>query len=599
VTRPEPARERLNIVVVGHVDHGKSTVVGRLLADTGSLPQGRLERVRDHCARHSKPFEYAFLLDALRDEQSQGITIDAARIFFKTERRDYMIIDAPGHVEFLKNMVSGASNAGAALLVVDAAEGVRENSKRHGYLLALLGITQVAVLVNKMDAVGRGESAFRGVADECREFLRKVGIEAACFIPTAAALGENLALRTDGMPWYSGPTTLEALDAFRVPDSPVARPFRMPVQDVYKFAAPGDDRRIVVGTVESGSLQPGDRVVFYPSGKSSTVKTIEGFPSADAPRASAGQAAGFTLTEQVYVRRGELAALGGQPRPAVVRRLRASIFWLGREPLRRDREYVLKLGAARVRARLEEVSLVVDAATLAPEKDRSDVRRHEAADCLLLLDAPLACDPAADNPALGRFVLVDGREIAGGGLVREALAAPAAPARERVRVRNAKWRAGFVGLEKREERFGQRAGLVIVTGSDDARRRDVAKTLEARLFAEGRFAYFLGIGSVLYGLAADIREGSGDHAEDIRRVAEVAHILIDAGLILVVTASRLPPEDLELILESVDPARALTVWIGRGPTLGLACNAQYDDAPVEECTTDLLKLMRRRGLIKD
>jgi bifunctional enzyme CysN/CysC len=599
VSATEPARERLNIVVVGHVDHGKSTVVGRLLADTGSLPQGRLERVREYCARNSKPFEYAFLLDALRDEQSQGITIDAARIFFKTPRRDYMIIDAPGHVEFLKNMVSGASHAGAALLVVDAVEGVRENSKRHGYLLALLGITQVVVLVNKMDAAGRSEAAFRKVADECRDFLRKVGVEAARFIPTAAVLGENLARRSETMPWYSGPTALEALDEFRVEPAPVARPFRMPVQDVYKFASPGDDRRIVVGTVESGALAPGDQVVFYPSGKSSTVKAIEGFPSAAAPRASAGEAAGFTLTEQVYVRRGELAALGGQPRPAVARRLRASVFWLGREPLRRGREYALKLGAARVRARLEEVALVVDAASLAPEKDRSEVRRNEAAECVFLLDAPLAFDLAADNPALGRFVLVDGYEIGGGGLVREALAAPAALARERVGVRNAKWRAGFVGLEKREERLGQRAGLVIVTGSDGARRRDVAKTLEARLFSDGRFAYFLGIGSVLYGLAADIREGSGDHAEDIRRLAEVAHILIDAGLILVVTASRLLPEDLELILEAVDPARVATVWIGAGPTMGLACDAELGDASVEDCTARLLELMRRRGLLRD
>jgi bifunctional enzyme CysN/CysC len=598
VTRPEPARERLNIVIVGHVDHGKSTVVGRLLADTGSLPRGRLERIRDFCARHSKPFEYAFLLDALRDEQSQGITIDVARIFFKTPRRDYMIIDAPGHVEFLKNMVSGASHAGAALLVVDAAEGVRENSKRHGYLLALLGINQVAVVVNKMDAVGRREEAFREVADGCRDFLRKVGVEAACFIPTAAVLGENLARRAPEMPWYAGPTVLEALDAFRVPAAPVERPFRMPVQDVYKFASPGDERRIVVGTVESGALKPGDQVVFYPSGKASVVKAIEGFPAASAPRAAAGEAAGFTLTEQVYVRRGEIATVGGQPRPAVARRLRASVFWLGREPLRAGREYGLKLGTARARARVEEISLVVDAATLASEKGRCEVRRNEAAECVFLLDSPLAFDLAVDNPALGRFVLVDGREVGGGGLVREALSVPADLARERVGVRNAKWRAGFVGPEKREERLGQRAGLVIVTGSDDARRRAVAKTLEARLFADGRFAYFLGIGSVLYGLAADIREGLGDHAEDIRRLAEVAHILIDAGLILVVTASRLLPEDLDLMLEAVDPSRTAVVWIGAGPTTGVACDAEFAEESVEVCTDRLLELMRRRGLLK-
>ena len=207
-------KDRMNIVIGGHVDHGKSTVVGRLLADTGSLPEGKLEAVKALCERTAKPFEYAFLLDALKDEQSQGITIDAARVFFQTEKRHYIIIDAPGHIEFLKNMITGASRAEAALLVIDAKEGVQENSRRHGYMMSMLGIRQLAVLVNKMDLVGYSQAHFDGIVREYSEFLARIGVHPACFIPAAGREGDNIAARSAAMPWYRGPTVLEALDQF-------------------------------------------------------------------------------------------------------------------------------------------------------------------------------------------------------------------------------------------------------------------------------------------------------------------------------------------------------------------------------------------------
>src|SRR3982751_965687 len=206
-------RDQMNIVVVGHVDHGKSTVVGRLLADTGSLPEGKLEAVRKECQRTGKPFEYAFLLDALSDEQDQGITIDTARSFFKTAKRDYIIIDAPGHIEFLKNMISGAARAEAAVLIIDAKEGVRENSRRHGYILSMLGIRQIVVCVNKMDLVDHDEAHFRAIEKEYRAFLESIGsVSPRNFIPVAAVAGVNLANRGKETPWYKGPTLLELLD---------------------------------------------------------------------------------------------------------------------------------------------------------------------------------------------------------------------------------------------------------------------------------------------------------------------------------------------------------------------------------------------------
>jgi bifunctional enzyme CysN/CysC len=266
-TIAENQKEQMNIVIVGHVDHGKSTIIGRLLADTHTLPEGKLDHVRAMCERNSKPFEYAFLLDALKDEQSQGITIDAARVFFQSQKRRYLIIDAPGHIEFLKNMITGAARAEAALLVIDADEGVQENSRRHGTMLEMLGIKQVAVLVNKMDLVNYEQGVYDRIVSEYSEFLSNIGIEARYFLPVSGREGDNIASRSSAMNWSGDMTVLDALDEFAIESAPVEQPMRMPVQDVYKFTKQGDARRIVAGTIETGRIKVGDEVAFYPSGK--------------------------------------------------------------------------------------------------------------------------------------------------------------------------------------------------------------------------------------------------------------------------------------------------------------------------------------------
>jgi bifunctional enzyme CysN/CysC len=423
------------IVVVGHVDHGKSTVVGRILADSGSLPDGKLAQVRALCARTSKPFEYAFLLDALADERDQGITIDAARVFFTSARRAYVIIDAPGHVEFLKNMVTGASRADAALLVVDAREGVQENSRRHATMLAMLGVGQVAVLINKMDLVGWSQPAFNAIVSELQEFLDRVPIKAAAYLPVSGREGVNLVTRSSATPWYLGPTVLEVLDAFTAPLAPAAAPFRMAVQDVYRFTNFADDRRIVAGAIDSGTLRVGDEVVFYPAGKRARVQSLERFNRPASASAAAGEAAGFTLDPQIYITRGDLAARAGEPPPLVATRLRVNLFWLGRAPLVPHKDYVLRLGTARVPMRVERVEQVLDAATLATA-DRAEVARNEVAECVLALGRPIALDVHADHAQTGRFVVIDDYEIRGGGIVREALPDTDAEARQKVLVRN-------------------------------------------------------------------------------------------------------------------------------------------------------------------
>ncbi|HEX2723225.1 MAG TPA: GTP-binding protein, partial [Gemmatimonadaceae bacterium] len=380
----------MSIVITGHVDHGKSTIVGRLLADTGSLPEGKLDQVRAHCAATARPFEYAFLLDALKDEQAQGITIDAARIFFKTPARHYVILDAPGHIEFLKNMITGAAHAEAALLVIDALEGIRENSRRHGYMLAMLGVRQVAILVNKMDLVGYSEKTFGEITSAFGSFLKPLGITPMWFIPVAGRSGDNIASHSEAMPWYTGPTVLESLDTFTVDRSASDRPFRMPVQGVYKFTEDGDDRRIFAGGVLTGRASVGDEIVFYPSGKGSRIATIEEFNAEPMSSVEAGRGTGFTLQEQIYVPRGEIAALTGETPPEVTTRLRVSIFWLGRQPLVKRREYTLKLGTARVPVRLESIERVLNASSLETLENPEQVGRNDVAECVLKLGRAIA-----------------------------------------------------------------------------------------------------------------------------------------------------------------------------------------------------------------
>ena len=591
------SERRFSLVIGGHVDHGKSTIIGRLLADTGSLPEGKLEQVRRRCEATGKPFEYAFLLDALKDEQAQGITIDAARVFFRTSRRPYLVLDAPGHIEFLRNLVTGASRAEAALLVIDAMEGVRENSRRHGYMMSMLGISQLVVLVNKMDLAGWSPDVFGRIADEYGAFLGRLNVRPAGFIPVSGREGENIARRSAHMPWHTGPTVLEAIDAFTSEPAPVEKPFRMPVQDVYKFAQAGDDRRIVAGTVEAGRVRAGDEVVFYPSGKRTKVAALQAFGGPAPEAAHAGEATGFTLAEQIYVARGELASLANEPRPDVTTRLRASVFWLGRQPLVRNREYILKLGTARVPMRVESVHRVLDASTLDADEKKTRVDRHEVAEVTLKLNRAVAFDTAEAAATTSRFVIVDEYEIRGGGLAREALPDTLSPVRDRILLRNVKWEPSRIAPERRAERYRQRPTLLLITGEQGADRKSLAKDLEQRLFELGNVVYFLGIGNVLYGVDADLARGAENRREHLRRLAEVANLMLDAGMILLVTAAQLTAEDVELIGATVGAERIETVWLGdaTGSDLNAALTIPDPEAPE---SVDLVKrLLEERGII--
>jgi len=299
----ENTREVLRIVAVGHVDHGKSTVIGRLLYDTKSLPEGAIDRVKKIAKEKGKPFEYAYLLDAFEEEQKQGITIDTTSLQFHTDMRDYVIIDAPGHIEFLKNMITGAASAEAALLIIDAKEGIQEQSKRHGYILSLLGIKQVCVVVNKMDLIDYSQEKFDAIKNEMNAFLKNLNVHPMSYIPISAFYGENLTTKSEKLAWYKGETVLEALDLFTQEDGLEAKPLRFPIQDVYKF----DNRRIIAGRIEAGSLKIGDEILISPSNRTTKVKSIESFVEKDqVDMLSAGMSVGITFEDEFFNKRGEI-----------------------------------------------------------------------------------------------------------------------------------------------------------------------------------------------------------------------------------------------------------------------------------------------------
>lgn len=520
--------ELLNIVTVGHVDHGKSTVIGRMLADAGALPEGKLEAIQENCRRNSKPFEYAFLLDALKNEQAQGITIDTARCFFQTEKRQYIIIDAPGHIEFLKNMVTGASRAEAALLVIDASRGVEENTRRHGYFLSMLGIRQVCVLVNKMDLVGYDRSVFEDIREEYEKFLGKIHIKPEMFIPVSGMQGDNIAIPSQHMDWYQGPTVIEQMDAFQAVPEPEHLPFRMPIQGVYKFTGSNDSRRIIAGTVESGKIHAGDALVFYPSGKKTKVKSLEVFNAATPEAFSAGNAAGFTMTEEIFVKRGEIACLQGEEAPHVGVRMRTNLFWLGKENLKLDKTYHLKCGTAKVEMRLEKVERVVNASDLSCIS-RQYVEKNEVAECILKLERPIAFDQSGSIDATSRFVIVDDYEIAGGGIITEALKD------EEYDERNIRWSFDAMTSTERRRLLGTSGLVVWMTGLSGSGKTTIAQEVERRLVAQGIPSYVLDGDKLRSGLNRDLGFSTEDRNENIRRTTEVAKLFKDAGVVTFVT----------------------------------------------------------------
>jgi bifunctional enzyme CysN/CysC len=588
------AREQLNLVIVGHVDHGKSTLVGRLLADSDSLPDGKLEGVRAICRQQGKDFEYAFLLDALEEEQDQGITIDSARVFFKTDKRDVIIIDAPGHIEFLKNMISGAARAEAAILLIDAHEGVQENSRRHGYLLGMLGVRQVTVAVNKMDLVDYDQQTYDRIEAEYRAFLGTCGVVPRRFVPISAREGDNIASPGTSMPWYTGPTILETVDLFRKEPPPQNQPLRLPVQDVYKFNRAGDDRRIIAGRIEAGEVRVGDEVVFSPSGKRSHVASIESFAAPETDRAAAPRCVGLTLTEQLFIDRGEVISHVESP-PRISTRFRANIFWMGHAPMVTDRWYTLKLVTRRVEVKIHELLGVLDASELDGERGGTEIRRHDVGEVVFETRKPVAFDLTHEFESTGRFVIVDEYDVVGGGIILDTVHDALSEARETAKRRDFEWVRGEVDAAERETRFGHRPALVLFTGDAGVGKALIARDLERTLFKGGATCYLLDARNVF--LSAD-REAAGlDKDELVRRYGEVAHLFMDAGHVVVSTSNTFGLADHKVIQSLVGlSAKVITIHVGGGAQTGADLSLRAGVRP-DEAVHEIGQLLRREHVL--
>lgn len=538
----------LRVAVAGHVDHGKSTVIGRLLSDTGQVREDRFDKVKSMCESSGRRFEFAFLLDALEEEQQQGITIDVTEVPWEYAGREYTIIDTPGHREFLKNMVGGASRADAAVLVVDVLEGLKVQFQRQVAVMGLLGIPKILVVVNKMDLVGWNEAEYRRREQEIEKLFVQAGLAIPQIVPVGAWAGANI-VNTAAleMPWYRGPTLAQALSDLPPAPNRAEAPLRFPLQDVYKF----DDKRIYAGRVESGKLKVGDRIRFLPSGRESTVKSIEGFAY---PEALPGDAVGITLEDPLFLERGELGFHTNHP-PRVSRTVTADLFWLAPQPLKVGGKYAFRCANAELQAQVEAIESVLDAETLT-QKPGVQLETGSIGRIRISLDKAFAHDFFKEHEGTGRFVLIEDYRVAGGGRILSD---------KRAYLSN---EPSQITENERTEANGHRGLVVWTTGLSGSGKSTLTRELERRLFSMGVNAFVLDGDNIRQGLCSDLGFSPADRSENIRRVAEVAKLFAQSGTV-VLTAFLSPFE--------ADRARAKEI-IGEERFIEV-----FVDCPLEEC----------------
>ncbi|HSV26543.1 MAG TPA: GTP-binding protein, partial [Sedimentisphaerales bacterium] len=401
----------LNFVIVGHVDHGKSSLIGRLLFETNSLSAGAMEEVTKTSQDLGREVEFAYLLDHLEEERQQGITIDTTQVFFKTDRRDYVIIDAPGHVEFVKNMITGASQAEAAVLIVDVKEGVQQQTKRHAYILSLLGLSQVVVVLNKMDLVDYSRDVFETVRNDIEAFLAPIGVRPLFYIPIAATKGENISTRSAKMPWHQGPTFLECLDSLRNTAGPETKPLLMPIQDIYKLG----DKRIAAGRIEAGMLRAGQKVRILPTGEATRIKTIEKFPE-QVETAGTGESIGLTTADPSFIERGSvLCELEKEPK--MTDQFEATMFWMSKKDLKKGDRLTIRCATQEQSCRLESITRRIDSSSLDVLAEDADILKNlEVGEVVIKTKNPVVLTKFTDVKELGRFVMVRDENICAGGI---------------------------------------------------------------------------------------------------------------------------------------------------------------------------------------
>jgi bifunctional enzyme CysN/CysC len=515
----------LKIVVVGHVDDGKSTLIGRLLHETGSLAEGKYEEIKEISLKRHMPMEWSFVLDAFQVERDQAITIDTTQIILNTPTRKVVVIDAPGHIEFLKNMISGAADADAAILLIDGSRGIQQQTRRHAYLLNLLGIQQVVVLINKMDLIEFSSSVFEKLSSEISNYFKEIHLKPQAIIPISARYGDMLITSSENMAWYKGPTVLEAINSFAYYNLIEGCPLRFPVQDIYKF----DERRIIVGRIESGVIRIGDELRFSPSNQTAKVHSIEHWHDQQKLEATAGESIGITLDTPVFIERGEIISHFENP-PILSNQFYATLFWLGNQPLKQGSHYKLKIATRESRITVQTLEYEINTDTL-ERKTTTTLNKNQCGKVLLRTRELLPLDEYHHLRQTGRFVLVDNHEIIAGGMI----SMKELPNQRDIlnNTLNLTTVQHHITTKQREEQFGHKGGVLWFTGLSGSGKSTLAMKLEHLLFSKGYQVYVLDGDNIRSRMNSTLGFSPKDRKENIRRTGEIATLFADAGFICI------------------------------------------------------------------
>jgi bifunctional enzyme CysN/CysC len=522
--RAHERKSLLRFITCGSVDDGKSTLIGRLLYESKMIFEDQLaalEADSKQVGTRGDEIDFALLVDGLSAEREQGITIDVAYRYFSTDKRKFIVADTPGHEQYTRNTVTGASTTDLAVILVDARKGVLTQTRRHSYLVALLGIRRVVLAINKMDLVDYSRQIQANIERDYREFAARIGLEDVTCIPMSAVYGDNVVAPSANMPWYSGPTLMHHLENVAVGDDLAAKPFRLPVQWVSR---PNPDFRGFAGLIVSGAVGVRDAVRVLPSGRQSHIARIIG-AGRDLENAVAGQSVTVTLADDIDVSRGDVLAAAAAP-PAVADQFEATIVWMHERPMLQGRSYVMKIGTQTVSATVAPVKYRVHVDTL-EHLAAKKLELNDIGVCALELSRPVVFEPYTENRDLGGFILIDriSNATVGAGLLHFALR----------RSDNVHWQAFDVDKQARADMKGQRPCVIWFTGLSGAGKSTIANLLEKRLHALGRHTYLLDGDNVRQGLNKDLGFTEADRVENIRRVSEVARLMADAGLIVLVS----------------------------------------------------------------
>ncbi|HSN74904.1 MAG TPA: sulfate adenylyltransferase subunit CysN [Anaerolineae bacterium] len=538
---PDPylSMDLLRFTTAGSVDDGKSTLIGRLLLDTKNIFEDQLAAVeRASQLRGEEYVDLALFTDGLRAEREQRITIDVAYRFFATPKRKFIIADTPGHIQYTRNMVTGASTAELAIILLDAQHGVLTQSKRHGFIASLLQIPHVLVAVNKMDLVGYDRAVFERIADDYTAFASKLSVPSLAFIPISALLGDNVVRRSENMPWYDGPSLLHHLENVSVGASRNLMDFRFPVQMAVR---PNAGFRGFAGQIASGTIKPGEEVVVLPSGRSTRVRSIVTFDG-ELAEAAAGDSVMLTLEDEIDISRGDMLVRAGNL-PQASAALQCTLCWMSEEPLNRRTPYIVQHTTRQVRGHVDDLTYRIDVDTLHREPAQT-LTLNEIGRARLVTTQPLFFDSYQVNRATGNFVLIDpySNNTVAAGMIRRAdqevadlTVANFSEKLATVRSSNVVWERTAINREMREQRHGHQAAVVWFTGLSGSGKSTVARLLERRLYALGIETFYLDGDNVRHGLNGDLGFSAADRKENIRRVGEVAKLAFEHGHLVLCT----------------------------------------------------------------